>query len=410
MKIRSITCFYNPSDSANGGAIHSLAQFVKQAVAAFSDNGIEVQTTRLATTPFPRLLSELKLERAVELAKRLEAQAQEHGFSYIGLGPALPEAPESYAMIPAMLEATQNAFFGGVLGSAKMGISLAAVKACGEIIARSATITPDGFTNLRFTALANVPAYAPFFPAAYAADNKPAFALAVEAADLVVTAFSQAKSLDQARRSLLSVLEASGAKLSAISNDLEQKTGLQFRGIDFSPAPFPDDCCSLGAALEQLGLPQTGLLGSLSAAAFLAETLDRGRWPRAGFNGLMLPVLEDSRLALRTAGHLTVKDLLLFSAVCGTGLDTVPLPGSASQEQISALLLDLAVLAVRLDKPLTARLMPIPGKSAGERTAFQFDYFANGEIMELPAAPLTGALGGDETFELKPKHSFKKVN
>jgi hypothetical protein len=115
----------------------------------------------------------------------------------------------------------------------------------------------------------------------------------------------------------------------------------------------------------------------------------------------MQPVLEDAVLARRAAdGSLTVKDLLLTSAVCGTGLDTVPLPGDASPGQISALLLDLCALALRLDKPLTARLMPIPGKQAGEATAFDFGYFANSRVMRLEAETPGKALAGDETFPL----------
>ncbi len=81
-------------------------------------------------------------------------------------------------------------------------------------------------------------------------------------------------------------------------------------------------------------------------------------------------------LAERAAeGRLTVKDLLLYSAVCGTGLDTVPLPGDVTSGQIAALLLDISALALRLDKPLTARLMPVPGKQAGDMTSFNFGYF-----------------------------------
>ena len=89
----------------------------------------------------------------------------------------------------------------------------------------------------------------------------------------------------------------------------------------------------------------------------------------SSFSGLMLPVLEDSVLAERAAeGTLTIKDLLLYSAVCGTGLDTVPLAGDINANQISSILMDLAALSLRLDKPLTARLMPIPGKKAGDLT------------------------------------------
>ena len=90
----------------------------------------------------------------------------------------------------------------------------------------------------------------------------------------------------------------------------------------------------------------------------------------------MFPVLEDSVLAERSKQQiLTIKDLLLYSTVCGTGLDTVPLPGNITAPEIASILLDVAALAMRLDKPLTARLMPVPGKFAGEITEYHFEYF-----------------------------------
>ena len=116
----------------------------------------------------------------------------------------------------------------------------------------------------------------------------------------------------------------------------------------------------------------------------------------------MLPMLEDTVLAQRGKEEtLKINDLLLYSAVCGTGLDTLPLPGEVSQEQIFAILLDLATLAQRLNKPLTARLMPIPGKSSGEMTEFDFEYFANSKILRLDSKPLTGLLIGDDPYKLK---------
>jgi uncharacterized protein (UPF0210 family) len=98
----------------------------------------------------------------------------------------------------------------------------------------------------------------------------------------------------------------------------------------------------------------------------------------------MMPILEDAVLAERVAeGILTVPEALQYSAVCGTGLDTVPLPGDIGREQLEGILLDVAALAVALDKPLTARLMPVPGKRAGERTEFDFPYFANTAVMSV---------------------------
>jgi len=84
-------------------------------------------------------------------------------------------------------------------------------------------------------------------------------------------------------------------------------------------------------------------------------------------------------------------------------LDTLPLPGDSSVAQIRAVLLDLAALSLRLNKPLTGRLMPIPGLNAGDETTFNFDYFANSRVLALPAEPLTGLLAGEEEIEISPR-------
>lgn len=404
MKIRSITCFFDLADPRLEKTLDQLASLSRAARSAFEEAGIEVQTTRLASTPF----SQYTAADPLELAVRLEILAGERGFTYLSLGAALPQYPNSYAVIPQMLMATRSVFLSAVMATAEAGVDLTALRACAEIITRAAVITPDGFTNLRFAALANVPPFAPFFPAAYAASRQPAFALAIECADTAVDAFTTAESIQAARRALLERLNAAAATLTRTAEHLAVQHHAEFKGLDFSPAPFPEDWCSLGGALERLSGVQLGLHGSLAAAAVLADTLDQGDWLRAGFNGLMLPVLEDSVLARRTtAERLTLKDLLLYATVCGTGLDTVPLPGDSTPQQIAALLLDLAALAVRLDKPLTARLMPVPGKKAGEMTDFAFDFFANGQVMHLPAAPVEGLFGGEEMISLQPRRITK---
>ncbi len=122
-------------------------------------------------------------------------------------------------------------------------------------------------------------------------------------------------------------------------------------------------------------------------------------------NGLMLAVLEDSTLANRAAeGTLTLKDLLLYSAVCGTGLDTIPLPGDTHEEQLIPLLMDLGALSVRLNKPLTARLMPIPGKKAGDETDFDFEFFAKSRVMPLDSFPITNPLASAAKIAIQPRN------
>ena len=96
----------------------------------------------------------------------------------------------------------------------------------------------------------------------------------------------------------------------------------------------------------------------------------------------MLPVMEDSGLAKRNQqGNISLTKLLSYSSVCGTGLDTIPLPGDISFETLYGILLDVSSLSIKLNKPLSARLMPIPGKKAGDLTEFDFNYFENTSVM-----------------------------
>jgi uncharacterized protein (UPF0210 family) len=404
MKIRSITYFLNPGWPLNEAKLRQAGDFISTAKPAFSKAGYEVQTARLATTPFPQWLPSLDQAELIRLALRLEESSSELGYDYVSLGPALPQFPQSYDVIPAILAATEAVFLAGSLTDGTTtphSVSLEAVHSCGRVIHQAAEISPDGFANLRFAALANVPAGAPFFPAAYHLGEKPSFALATEAADLAVLTFDQAGSLQEARRRLIAGVETHARMLESVAGELSSQFELQFGGIDFTLAPFPERALSFGMAMELGGAPAVGLHGSLAAAAILTDALDQADFHRTGFNGLMLPVLEDAVLADRAAqGTLTVKDLLLYSTVCGTGLDTVPLPGDTSAEQLDAVLVDLAALSLRLDKPLTARLMPIPGKKAGDATGFDFAYFANSRILALEAEPLTRFLAGAEKIPL----------
>ena len=50
---------------------------------------------------------------------------------------------------------------------------------------------------------------------------------------------------------------------------------------------------------------------------------------------------------------------------------------------MAQLFLDVAALAVRLAKPLSARLMPVPGRAAGEMTAFGSPYLVETRIQAL---------------------------
>src|SRR5512140_1967411 len=181
MKIRTITYFCNPKVPLDEQVLAAAGKFLAQARAAYEAAGYEVQSTRLATVPFPNLLSDKDWDSFPRTAQRLDTLIQQVGIPYASFGPALPDKPRSYAAIPDAIAATQNVFFGGVLADRTRGLDVAAVRACAQVIVDAAPLDPNGFANLRFAALANVPAGTPFFPAAYHEGGEPAFALALEA-------------------------------------------------------------------------------------------------------------------------------------------------------------------------------------------------------------------------------------
>ena len=404
MKIRSLTLFDNPGYPIRQECLSLAEIFIEQVKGIFKQSGYEIQTIRYATPPFPLFLHELKNDRVLSYAEELEHSLKSLGFDYLSLGPAIPSYPDSYALIPDLIQSTESTFCAGLMTDPERGISLQSVRFCGDIIHKLAPQKSDGFANLFFAALGNVPPGSPFFPAAYHQGDKPVFSIAVEGADLAVKSFSAASSFQEARDRLVSKIEQHGKKLNLLSQELEENSRTSFTGIDFSLAPFPQTDLSIGTALESLGVKPLGDHGSLAAAAFLASTIDQADFPRTGFSGLFFPLLEDAILADRAAnGHLVLKDLLLFSAVCGTGLDTIPLPGDISSDQLSAILFDLAALSTRLNKPLTARLMPIPGKKAGDPTNFDFPYFKNSKILEVQSNQLTNLFSGDGYLDLNPR-------
>jgi uncharacterized protein (UPF0210 family) len=261
---------------------------------------------------------------------------------------------------------------------------LEAIRQTAGLIREIAHTTELGFGNLRLALLANVGPHAPFFPAAYHDGGPPALAVATESAGLAVATFSEADTLEEAQGRLVAAVEGIAGQIVAAVRPLAERYGHRFAGIDFSLAPFPEEARSIGAAVERLGVERFGAAGTLLVVSLLTDCLRRASYPRCGFNGLMMSMLEDATLAGRSReGLFTVNDLLLYSAVCGTGPDTVPLPGDVSEDELAGILLDVAALALRLDKPLTARLMPIPGAEAGELTQFDFAYFANGRVLDV---------------------------
>lgn len=266
------------------------------------------------------------------------------------------------------------------------------VWAAARLIHALAQVGEQGEPNTRFAAAAWVPAFTPFFPASFveAEDGPEAWqwAVAMETGGLLYRTLREHRTPETAGRALQTALETE-MRILAQAVEAEPDLAPRFRGVDLSWAPFPEPQRSVAQALAQWGL-NVGWHGTLALSAWLTRILQRVKVPRrTGFFGLMLPVLEDPGLVHAVeAGHLDTRMLLMNSAVCAVGLDTVPLPGDTTEAQLATVLWDLAALAVRLEKPLVARLIPVPGHRAGERVAWNKPAFTPSPVLSLLAEVL----------------------
>ena len=109
-----------------------------------------------------------------------------------------------------------------------------------------------------------------------------------------------------------------------------------------------------------------------------------------GLSGAFVPVMEDAVLAAAAqAGHLTIEKLEAMTSVCSVGLDMVPVPGDTDAETLAALIADEMAIGVFTNKTTAARLIPVPGKQAGEKVSFG-GLFGESVVMPVRGAGLSG--------------------
>lgn len=378
MKIRTITAGLNIKLPFEEDRIRRAAASARKIRSFFEKKGYSVQTVRLATQPWEEYFS--RQAEMDELLGRLSLLLQSEGIDYFSLGTTF--GSNNIPLIYSWLKKAPAAF-ATVMVSGSRDVNYDAARRSARLMKRLAGLEPQGFANLRFAALFNTPPGSAFFPAAYhqGADN---FTLGTENSDLVSRAFSQARDIEKAGKNLEKFLSSEYGRLEKAAREISARIHLNYGGIDVSVAPSVLRPHSLAFAFEKLGLGKFGDAGTTAVARVITRTLEKLNIKACGYSGLMLPVMEDYGLSLRNSqGRFDITHLLLYSAVCGTGLDTIPLAGNTSEKKLFALLLDIAALAVKLNKPLSARLMPIPGKKAGDPTDFDFPYFAKTTVMDL---------------------------
>ena len=376
MKIRTVTV--GVPDAFSHEQLQFAVNFNQRCKEHFEAHGSEVQTTRVSSQAWNKISS---LDQILELDRRMV----ELGGEFLSLGtifPYLPQTSTHLALVPDAISRSHTLFTSTTLITPDQEIAWEIAEKTAVVMQEIARKTEGGLGNLRFASIMNCPPNTPFFPAAYWQDEGFNVGIGWQAADLVHEAFVNAPTLEIASRHLKGLMEYQGRQIAVLIKDLANEAGIRFVGLDVSPAPMGAE--SIAAAIETQIPGKFGERGTLTVARAITHTLDSLNLPRCGYSGLMLPVLEDDVLGHRSReGYFNLDSLLLYSTVCGTGLDTIPIPGDTSISQIRAILTDVASLSIRWNKPLSARLFPVPGLSAGELTCFDSPYLTNTAVMKL---------------------------
>ena len=366
VRVRTITAGAAMARGLDRDAVSRALELLARARKRFEAEGYEVQTTRIAMPPVIAELDSKARRAALASITDVDALVSSKG-AVCSIGPVLTadRADDDLAEWSASLvRATKSTFFSTVSASAAGGVHTRAARSAAEVMHAVAGAVADGKGSFRFAAAANIPPGTPFFPVGWH-DGPSSIAIGLETAGLVHAAFADATDVEDGRRLLVERMTTELQAVERIASAIAAEEKVRYGGIDPSPAPM--GAVSIGAALEALSGVPFGDAGTLRACAVVTDVLKSIPVQQCGYAGLMLPVLEDEILARRAnEGRYGLRDLLLFSSVCGTGLDVVPVPGDTPIETLTNIVLDVAAQSVKLRKPLSVRLYLVPGAKPGD--------------------------------------------
>lgn len=353
--------------------------------------GIEVANKRISISPIGVVGAPFSSEQLVEVAVTLDKAAHELGVDFIGGFTALVEKGMSKGdqalieAIPQALTETQRICSSVNVASTRAGINMDAILKMGQIIKQAAELTAadDGLAAAKLVVFANIPQDVPFMAGAY---------LGIGEADAVVSvgvsgpgvvkaalekALAEDENMDLSRAA--DVIKQTAARLTRagelVGREVAQLLNLPFGIVDLSLAPTPNRNDSVGEIFEAIGIPAFGAPGSTAFLSMLNDAVKKGGAFASshvgGLSGAFIPVCEDLTIAESAAnGTLSLEKLEAMTAVCSVGLDMVAIPGDTSAEMISAIIADEMAIGVINKKTTAARLIPAPGKKAGDIVRF----------------------------------------
>jgi uncharacterized protein (UPF0210 family) len=384
-KVRAITAFVRLDPATLDRQIADALTVLRNAKADFARQGYQTETIRIVTQPLGELIGGQSDDDALRLLKSLDDLSVKEGF-IAGVGPAMmrdSDDPHVMRLLERALSTLPDIQANSII-AAEDGIHWRVIRESAALVRYLTDHAAPSHGNFNFTATAMVKPYGPFYPGAYHTGAGRQFSIGFEGANVVQDVFARthgdfAGSVAELTRQLTihaRVSASVGARVAAT-------TGWTFMGVDPTPAPLGE--VSIAAAIETYTGAKFGSSGTMTAALIITTAVKAVPVRQVGYSGLMVPVLEDKLLAQRWAeGTVTTDALLAYSAVCGTGLDTIPYPGDISVDQLARIFGDVASLAWKWNKPLSARLQPVAGKRAGDLTEFGGPFLFNTKLHEVP--------------------------
>jgi len=377
-KVRAITAFVVLDRSSYEKQIEETMTVLNAAKADFASRGYETQTVRIVTQPFADLVKGLSDKEALSFLKSLDDLSQKDGFAP-NVGPAMlhdTDDPAAMHLLAQVLSTLPHLNASAIIADDD-GIHWKTIRESAKLVRYVTDHTARSQGNFQFTATAMLKPLGPFYPGAYHTGAGKQFSLGFEGANVVQEVFAATHGdFDASVAELTRQLTIHARIGEEVGNKIAASSGWTFAGVDPTPAPLGD--ASIGDAIERYTGSKFGTSGTMTAALAITTAVKAVKVKQIGYSGLMLPVMEDKRLAQRWAENTyEIDSLLAYSAVCGTGLDTVPLPGDVSEERLVKIFGDVAALAWKWHKPLSARLQPVKDKKAGDKTDFDSEYLFN---------------------------------
>ena len=384
-KVRAITGFVRLDRATYQKQIADALVVLRRVKAEFESLGYEVETVRLTTQPLAELVKGMSEEQALAFLAQLDELSVKEKF-LPNVGPGMlhdADDPATMHLLERTLSTLPNISASAIIAD-EAGIHWKTIRRTAELVNYVSEHSPNSKGTFNFTATAMLKPFAPFFPGSYHTGAGRQFAIGFEGANVVRDIFAKDKgNVEAAFSDLTAALTKHASVASAVGKKVAAETGWAYLGVDPTPAPLGD--VSIGAAIEAFTGAKFGSSGTLTAASIITAAVKAVPEKQVGYSGLMVPVMEDKVLAQRWAeSTYNVDSLLAYSAVCGTGLDTIPLPGNISSEQMERIFGDVAALAKKWNKPLSARLQPIQDKKPGDQTDFQDPFLFNTTLHALP--------------------------